>query len=745
VRCEPNLSFNACAYFILITVSLVGYGSDATSVYSKGVVVVLIFIALFTLPSQFRDIEQIVNSRSQFKNAYKPSVSGENHIIVCGHVNNKQKLSAFLQEFLHPDRLFSNSVLFHVVVLHPCEPSAEVIEMITSFYFFQKVTFVVGSALAVDDLKRAQADEAFGMFFLCDTEVNSEVALQEDVCTVTRALSVSNFNPHLSCFVQVMQPGEREILQDSGVEVILCLDEYKTSLMAKNTICPGICTFVENLFHSFGGLSAVQEASLAPWHQEYIHGVHMEVYFVLLNPKFLKFFNYNFQMICDIFLIEYETIVVGVASENQTSVMFNPTSKDMKAEHDSWTDFFRTYNVAVVLADNNSDAERIGALINMPHAFEGMRDRVVATMLADSVGRSRSYVTKYTSRNIKTKSITKRRQSILNSGVKMVARGSSNLFRGGSDLFRSAGKKIGLSPSPLSRSGDDGGDEDNVMGEDPDSDFDSVEGDEVEYVGFTKMIRTQRQVQRHALTRSGQPRSRLPTREYIDTYKSLTPYRAKLISHGIGESKNPLALLKLGENLSTSVLAGQKLHANHREVDPAVRASARRKSTVTLKAVVGIVKMSRLAKASAAGTTTGDSPATSLFTTPKISPRGPEGAAAAGLCTKDGRRGTDDAICRENEKQAPTAGSESKFQCGNEGGGSGSAADSKLEAIKGPATLFLDNLKRKTASARIVSGSGGESATVASSSSALAEKRVSGAGMGTGETLTRVLPSSLLF
>lgn len=122
VRCEPNLSFNSCAYFILITISLVGYGSESTSIYSKGVVVVLIFIALFTLPGQFTDIEHLVNSRSQFNNPYNPVQKGDNHIIVCGHVNNKQKLSAFLREFLHPDRMFSNSVQFHVVVLHPDEP-----------------------------------------------------------------------------------------------------------------------------------------------------------------------------------------------------------------------------------------------------------------------------------------------------------------------------------------------------------------------------------------------------------------------------------------------------------------------------------------------------------------------------------------------------------------------------------------------------------------------------------------------
>lgn len=124
IRCTPNISFYGCLHFIIITVSLVGYGSDSASIYSKGLVVVLIFIALLVLPGQFADIEHLVNSRSPFNKAYSPLMSQfcDGHVIVCGHVNDRQKLGAFLQEFLHPDRMFSTSIQLHVVILHPSEP-----------------------------------------------------------------------------------------------------------------------------------------------------------------------------------------------------------------------------------------------------------------------------------------------------------------------------------------------------------------------------------------------------------------------------------------------------------------------------------------------------------------------------------------------------------------------------------------------------------------------------------------------
>ena len=57
----------------------------------------------------------------------------------------------------------------------------------------------------------------------------------------------SNFNPELECLVQVLRKEERDILRDSDVDVILCLDEYKTVVQARNAVCPGLTTFVENM------------------------------------------------------------------------------------------------------------------------------------------------------------------------------------------------------------------------------------------------------------------------------------------------------------------------------------------------------------------------------------------------------------------------------------------------------------------------------------------------------------------
>ena len=591
-----------------------------------------------------------------------------------------------------------------VCVYHWCSP--EIVEMITSFYFFQKVTYVVGSTLVVNDLKKVLAAEAFGMFFLCNTEITTELAQQEDVCTVTRSLSVSNFNPNLSCFVQVLQPGEREILQDSGVEVILCLDEFKTSLMAKNAICPGISTFVENLFHSFGGLSAAQESSLDPWHQEYIHGVHMEIYYVALNAEFLTFIKNDFQAICDIIFNEYETIV------------------DMKAEgHDNWKDFFETYNVVVVLADNNLVAETIANAINIPDAFTGLLDRVVALAEPDSKDKKRSYVTKYHNKH-ERKEKKQRSRPIINATMKFAAR-STHLLRG-SLLLRSFNKKGNeVSPLPSSDKEDDVSSED---GGDSSDSFESEEDEDDSYLGFTQPIRQQRQLQRHSLIRSGHARTRLPTKVYIDTHRSLTPYRPDLISHAAktGESKNPLAHLKLGELMSTSATAGQMLQdAKNREEEGAVaRASARRKSRVALTAVVSIVKMSRLLEAKelpSIGVGSGDLRTTSDLGDDVIKEEKEEEEEEdeehAGGVEEEKREKEDNEATPQGKEETPhpnLSGSAAKGHINTlshwqqqvtektKEEDTKDVAKKGKEKAKGPATLFLQNLKRRTAASQAI-------------------------------------------
>mgnify|MGYP003384993580 FL=1 len=374
IRCIRLTYFDAF-YFIIVTVSTVGYGDiSPTTMYSRIVVLVFIVASLVIIPMQVNKLQVLIAMRSPYRNPYKAIVN-ENHIILCGHVNDKGKLEQFFKEFFHPDRAFSSSPEFHAVVLSPLEPTEDVRNLILSPMLDSRVTFVIGSALVMEDLKKVRADIASGMFFLCNTEVPSSAAALEDAATVMRALSVSNFNPDLDCLVQVLKPEDRTILKDSDVDVILCLDEFKTALQARNAICPGFSTFIENIFHSFGGVSQAQENSLDPWYQEYLHGARMEMYYVPLDPEFLRAIGFSFDRLCEAIYIEYGIVVLGLCSSDQDEMTFNPTLKDLE-EHKSFKSFFSTFNVALIIADDQMQAEQVTKGLSDMYVISHMLSRM---------------------------------------------------------------------------------------------------------------------------------------------------------------------------------------------------------------------------------------------------------------------------------------------------------------------------------------------------------------------------------
>ena len=370
VKCIRMTYFDAF-YFIIVTVSTVGYGDISPStVYSRAIVILFIVASLVVIPMQVNRLQVLLSMRSPYRNPYKAHPQ-ENHVILCGHVNDKSKLEKFFKEFFHPDRAFSSAPEFHAVVLCPVEPTEDVRNLLFSPMLDSRVTYVVGSALVVEDLKKVRADVASGMFFLCNTEVASSSASLEDAATVMRALSVSNFNPDLDCLVQVLRPEDRTILKDSDIDVILCLDEFKTALQARNSICPGFSTFVENIFHSFGDVSAAVESTLDPWYREYLQGARMEMYYVPLDQDFLRAISFSYDRLREAIYIEWGIIVLGLCSADQDEMIFNPTLKDL-GDYKTFKSFFSVFNVALIMADDQMQAEQVARGLGDVSVVSGM-------------------------------------------------------------------------------------------------------------------------------------------------------------------------------------------------------------------------------------------------------------------------------------------------------------------------------------------------------------------------------------
>lgn len=287
-----SLTFYDAFYVTIVTVATVGYGDILIrTIAGKGILMLLILVALFVIPQQLNQLHKILSLSSPYSYPYIPH-NNELHVIICGHTADKKKLSRFLKEFFHPDRATADE--YHAVILSPEEPSEEIRSLILSPSLENKCTYVIGTALSSIDLARVSIDTAVAIFFLTDADVHENSASVQDAANVLRVLSVSNYNSEIMCLVQILKSEEKKILSDNEIDVIICLDEFKVSIQARNALCPGFSTFMENIFHSFGSIDPDTEKALAPWYLEYLSGAGMELYFVPLSKPFLAAMRYRY-------------------------------------------------------------------------------------------------------------------------------------------------------------------------------------------------------------------------------------------------------------------------------------------------------------------------------------------------------------------------------------------------------------------------------------------------------------------
>ena len=132
--------------------------------------------------------------------------------------------------------------------------------------FENKVSYLVGSALSIDDLCKAGAQYASAIFVFCNPVTHEDDAGLDDAANVLRALSVTNFNPGIELFVQIIRSEDREMLRNSNVDVVLCLDEFRTAMQVST--CPLNTTLPYPLYILFHTLSTppFHTLSTPPFH-----------------------------------------------------------------------------------------------------------------------------------------------------------------------------------------------------------------------------------------------------------------------------------------------------------------------------------------------------------------------------------------------------------------------------------------------------------------------------------------------
>lgn len=285
-----QLSYWTCVYFLIVTMSTVGYGDVyCQTILGRTFLVFFLLVGLAIFASSIPEIIELVGSRSKYSGEYKRE-HGKRHIVVCGHITY-ESVSHFLKDFLHEDR---EDVDVEVVFLHRKPPDLELEGLFKRH--FTTVEFFQGTIMNPIDLQRVKVHEADACLVLANKYCQDPDA--EDAANIMRVISIKNYSDDIRVIIQLMQYHNKAYLLNipswdwkQGDDVI-CLAELKLGFIAQSCLAPGFSTMMANLFamRSFKTKWLVdwnQSPDMQAWQNDYLRGTGMEMYTETLSPTFI--------------------------------------------------------------------------------------------------------------------------------------------------------------------------------------------------------------------------------------------------------------------------------------------------------------------------------------------------------------------------------------------------------------------------------------------------------------------------
>lgn len=258
LEAEDQLQFHTWTYFIVVTVSSVGYGDIVPkTLLGRIFVMAIIGMAIISVPTVTNELIEKMNLQSTYMRAtYAPESKNGKHIVICGDLTSTS-LQDFFQELFHEDH---ENVDLSAVMLIPLPPTIEIIFLMRNPQFFLQLQYLEGSALVEKDLKRAKAEYATAIFIM--TNKFSSDPDEEDAKSILLNLSIKRYiagfyRPPMRFCMQLIRPENRRHLSKNESneldlnDLVLCLNEIKMGAMAKAILYPGANTLLMNLVSSF--------------------------------------------------------------------------------------------------------------------------------------------------------------------------------------------------------------------------------------------------------------------------------------------------------------------------------------------------------------------------------------------------------------------------------------------------------------------------------------------------------------
>ncbi|XKL65988.1 hypothetical protein PGB90_009408 [Kerria lacca] len=322
-----QLSYWTCVYFLIVTMSTVGYGDVyCQTILGRTFLVFFLLVGLAIFASCIPEIIDLIGTRPKYGGTLK-NERGRRHIVVCGHITY-ESVSHFLKDFLHEDR---EDVDVEVVFLHRKPPDLELEGLFKRH--FTTVEFFQGSIMNPIDLQRVKVHEADACLVLANKYCQDPDA--EDAANIMRVISIKNYSDDIRVIIQLMQYHNKAYLLNipswdwkQGDDVI-CLAELKLGFIAQSCLAPGFSTMMANLF-------AMRSFKTSPdtqaWQNDYLQGTGCEMYTETLSPSFT---GMTFPQACELCFTKLKLLLLAIEIRGEngrdSKISINPRGAKIMA------------------------------------------------------------------------------------------------------------------------------------------------------------------------------------------------------------------------------------------------------------------------------------------------------------------------------------------------------------------------------------------------------------------------------
>ncbi|XP_029205879.2 calcium-activated potassium channel slowpoke-like isoform X3 [Acropora millepora] len=278
-----HLNYFDCLYFLVVTMSTVGFGDiSAQTYFGRSFMILFISIGLGMFATYIPAILEYLSSHTVYHGSYKLQ-DGRKHIILCGYIT-KQSVETFLRDFLHKDR--SNTQV-NAVIMGNFLPDTE-LESILKKHFVS-VSYFKGTVLSGEDCRRVKMNLADCCIVLCNKECIDPN--EEDAENIMRVVAIKNYYPAIRIIIQLLQYQNKSYLLNIpswnpkyGDDVV-CISELKLGFIAQSCLSPGFSTLLANVFSMRSNDTAALTES-EQWKASYIEGANLEMYTETLASSF---------------------------------------------------------------------------------------------------------------------------------------------------------------------------------------------------------------------------------------------------------------------------------------------------------------------------------------------------------------------------------------------------------------------------------------------------------------------------